>query len=354
MSADVDGFESTSEGDISPPLPAPIANSIPVAVSSSSTTAAPTAVTTNNTNNNTIPSISPSQTHRPQSTQTTHTSSTTASGSHLHSHPHSRNHSLGGTGTRSRPHPGSHSDHGPSTPRSLRRPSTSSSAAGEDPEANAAALRGEIVGSSRLSMDASATHPDVPPVPPLPKGVQGRPLSDVGHGGKDPLEGAAASGLPKEKERETSMPAIPAEAGEAAGVRKAKSKRSKAGSKKSSSASNNNNNKNGDDEEGRVRSVDIDKLLGSIDAITHKAPRKSSRLWENKGAGLSSRGTSIRGGKSQLISSSSSASPAIGTAERDRERQSDFTSIFEGLDNPETNSSEEKGLGSGLGLIGEK
>lgn len=348
MSGDVDGFESASEGDLSRPLPAPIPNSIPVATSTFSATAAPTATaTTTNTNANTnaVPAISPSHTNRPHSTQTTHTTSTTTSASHPHSHTHSRNASLGGTGTRSRPHSGSHSDHGPSTPRSLRRPSTSSSAAGEDPEANAAALRGEIVGTSRLSMDGSATHPDVPPVPPLPKGVQGRPLSGVSHGGKDPLESAAASSLP----REMPPPPIPAEAGGGDGVRKGKTKRSKAGSKKSASIPNDNND--GDDGEGRVRSVDIDKLLGSIDAITHKAPRKSSRLWENKGQGLNSRGTSIGGGSSRQTSS---AGLVIGAGEKDTERQSDFASIFEGLDDPNTNSGEEKGSGPGLGLMGEK
>ena len=354
MSGDVDGFESASEGDVSQPLPAPIPESIPVA-NSSSTAAAPIAVTTNSTNTSTIPSMSPSQTHRPHSTQTTHTTSTTASASHPHSHTHSRNPSTGGTGTRSRPHSGSHSDHGPSTPRSLRRPSTSSSAAGEDPEANAAALRGEIVGTSRLSVDGSATHPDVPPVPPLPKGVQGRPLSGVSHGGKDPLESAAASGVPREKEREMPPPPLPAEASAGDGVRRGKSKRSNAGSKKSSTPHNNNNNDGGNDDEegGRVRSVDIDKLLGSIDAITHKAPRKSSRLWENKGSGLSSRGTSIRGERSRLTSSSAGPS-VMGAGEKDRERSSDFASIFEGLDDTHANSGEGTGSASGLGLMGER
>lgn len=81
---------------------------------------------------------------------------------------HSRNTSS--TRPRSRPHSG-YSE--PATPRSLRRPSTSSSAANEDPEVNAAALRGEL---PRLSTDV----PDeVPPVPPLPAGVAPalRPLS---------------------------------------------------------------------------------------------------------------------------------------------------------------------------------
>lgn len=76
---------------------------------------------------------------------------------------------------RSRPQSGvTDTDKPPSTPRSLRRPSTSSS--GEDPNANAAALRGEIV-YPRLSSEVG--EDEVPPVPPLPAGVtpSPRPLS---------------------------------------------------------------------------------------------------------------------------------------------------------------------------------
>ena len=76
---------------------------------------------------------------------------------------------------RSRPQSGvTDTDKPPSTPRSLRRPSTSSS--GEDPMANAAALRGEIV-YTRLSSEEG--RDEVPPVPPLPAGVTPapRPLS---------------------------------------------------------------------------------------------------------------------------------------------------------------------------------
>ena len=72
---------------------------------------------------------------------------------------------------RSRPQSGvTDADKPPSTPRSLRRPSTSSS--GEDPMANAAALRGEIV-YPRLSSEV--TEDEVPPVPPLPAGVTPAP-----------------------------------------------------------------------------------------------------------------------------------------------------------------------------------
>lgn len=77
--------------------------------------------------------------------------------------------------TRSRPQSGiTDPDKPSSTPRSLRRPSTSSSH--EDPTANAAALRGEIV-HPRLS--GEIVDDEVPPVPPLPAGVtpSPRPLS---------------------------------------------------------------------------------------------------------------------------------------------------------------------------------
>ncbi|KAL9102630.1 MAG: hypothetical protein Q9163_002245 [Psora crenata] len=94
-------------------------------------------------------------------TTSTHTTST--SHSRNPSSVHARSHRQSGDSDPAKP----------STPRSLRRPSTSSSAAGEDPDLNAAALRGEI---HRLSAD----FPDeVPPVPPLPAGVAPapRPLS---------------------------------------------------------------------------------------------------------------------------------------------------------------------------------
>ena len=80
------------------------------------------------------------------------------------------------THPRSRPQSGEISPGKSSTPRSLRRPSTSSS--GEDPTANAAALRGEIV-HPRLSGE-DFLEDEVPPVPPLPANVTAfpnRPLS---------------------------------------------------------------------------------------------------------------------------------------------------------------------------------
>ncbi|KAL9124261.1 MAG: hypothetical protein Q9217_006394 [Psora testacea] len=125
-----EGFESASEGDQSRPVSLPISQPL--------TETAPKPVTIS-----------------------THTTSTT----------HSRNPSS--IHARSRPQSGDSDPTKPSTPRSLRRPSTSSSAAGEDPDLNAAALRGEM---PRLSAEYSD---EVPPVPPLPAGVAPapRPLS---------------------------------------------------------------------------------------------------------------------------------------------------------------------------------
>lgn len=132
--ASADGFDSASEGDLSRTLPP--ATSDPSAESSKP----PTWIPTSN-----------------------HTASSTHSRTTSYSHP------------RSRPQSGvTDPDKPPSTPRSLRRPSTSSS--GEDPTVNAAALRGEIV-HPRLS--GEVVEDEVPPVPPLPAGVtpSPRPLS---------------------------------------------------------------------------------------------------------------------------------------------------------------------------------
>ena len=130
-----DGFESASEGDLSRSIPPPAPN--PLAETTRSNPPAP-----------------------------------------LSSHPASSTHSRTSwvTHPRSRPHSGELSPGKPSTPRSLRRPSTSSS--GEDPNANAAALRGEIV-HPRLSGE-EFVEDEVPPVPPLPPNVTAlpnRPLS---------------------------------------------------------------------------------------------------------------------------------------------------------------------------------
>lgn len=173
-----EGFESASEGDLSRPMPPPAPNPL-----------------------NDAP--------MPRTTRTSvHTTSSTPS----------RNPSS--TRPRSRPQSGIDDPSKPSTPRSLRRPSTSSSAA-EDPDLNAAALRGEL---PRLS---SEIEDGVPPVPPLPAGVSPapRPLSGVQIGGQPVFDKTAGGG---QVERE--------------------SKRASTGTH-------------------RKRGVDVSALLGSIDAV---------------------------------------------------------------------------------------
>ena len=147
--------------------------------------------------------------------------------------PHSRNTSS--THPRSRPHSG-YSE--PATPRSLRRPSTSSSAANEDPEANAAALRGEL---PRLSTDVPE---EVPPVPPLPAGVAPapRPLSSSAAGIGGPLQLPSLEKLDKNFRRSS----------EDGAVLKSGENRERL---RFSAAS------------GRKRGVDVKALLGSIDAV---------------------------------------------------------------------------------------
>ena len=179
-----EGFESASEGDLSRTLPAPAPN--PLAETSASNPPAPVS-------------------------------------NHAASSTHSRTSWV--TNPRSRPQSGEMSPGKPSTPRSLRRPSTSSS--GEDPTANAAALRGEIV-HPRLSGE-EFVEDEVPPVPPLPANVTAfpnRPLST----GNPPVQ-------PQQPHQHTGP--IPNEV-----------KQSKHASM------------------GRKRGVDVNALLGSIDAVS--------------------------------------------------------------------------------------
>ncbi len=179
-----EGFESASEGDLSHPLPPPAPN--PLADNTPSHPPAPIS---------------------------NHAASSTHSRTSWVTHP------------RSRPQSGEMSPGKPSTPRSLRRPSTSSS--GEDPNANAAALRGEIV-HPRLSGE-EFVEDEVPPVPPLPANVTAfppRPLSI----GNPPLQ--------PQQQHQHSEP-LPNEV------------------KQSKHAS-----------VGRKRGVDVSALLGSIDAVS--------------------------------------------------------------------------------------
>ena len=194
-----EGFESVDEGEHShaqsPPVPNPL---------------------TENHVKETAPSVPPNKS-TPSSTG------------------HSRNTSS--THPRSRPHSG-YSE--PATPRSLRRPSTSSSAANEDPEVNAAALRGEL---PRLSSDVSD---EVPPVPPLPAGVAPvpRPLS----GGALPTGGPLS--LP-------SLDKLDKGTARSSEENKVLEEREKERHPRRSS---------------RNRGLDVKALLGSIDAIAGEKP----------------------------------------------------------------------------------
>ncbi|KAL8878819.1 MAG: hypothetical protein Q9198_003449 [Flavoplaca austrocitrina] len=131
-----EGFESASEGDLSRPLPHPIPN--PLAENP--------------------PSPTPAQARRPN---TYHAITPT------HSRPQTAN---------SRAHSQkreSHDSHPQPSPKSpsrsgVLRPSTSSSSATEDPTANAMALRGEVVPPTVIGDPADQ---EVPPVPPLPASV---------------------------------------------------------------------------------------------------------------------------------------------------------------------------------------
>lgn len=178
-----EGFESASEGDISRPLPP-----------------AP----------NTLAETTPSNPPAPNSN---HAASSTHSRTSWVTHP------------RSRPQSGEMSPGKPSTPRSLRRPSTSSS--GEDPNANAAALRGEIV-HPRLSGE-EFVEDEVPPVPPLPANVTALPTRPLSVG-NPPMQ-------PQQQHQYTEP--MPNEV------------------KQSKHAS-----------IGRKKGVDVNALLGSIDAVS--------------------------------------------------------------------------------------
>ena len=227
-----EGFESASEGDLSRPLPPLIPNPVNEEEAGTATAA-------------TKPKPAPAPIAIPAAKSPTLTSN------------HSRNTSS--THPRSRPHSG-YSE--PATPRSLRRPSTSSSAANEDPEVNAAALRGEL--PSRLSGEFDN---EVPPVPPLPAGVSPapRPLSAFGSsaaaatGGSGSTPAGAASPALKATKLDNGTATAPGEVGDKDREKGRDSKRSSRGS--------------GTKKRG---GVDVSALLGSIDAVADDRGSRSS------------------------------------------------------------------------------
>ncbi|KAL8705603.1 MAG: hypothetical protein Q9201_001290 [Fulgogasparrea decipioides] len=134
-----EGFESASEGDLSQPLPPPIPNPLTEKIPHSPSKGS-------NSGGRRSPPVTATPTHsRP------HTAN-------------SRTHSFRRDSSDHHPYP---SPKSPSRAGNLR-PSTSSSSATEDPMANAMALRGEVVPSNVMGDSADE---EVPPVPPLPAGV---------------------------------------------------------------------------------------------------------------------------------------------------------------------------------------
>ncbi|KAL9583048.1 MAG: hypothetical protein Q9203_005244 [Teloschistes exilis] len=141
-----EGFESASEGDPShsPPSVAP-------------TPSAAEQISNKPTNHTTTTTTTTTTGHRGTPINVTPT----------HSRPHtanSRTHSYRRDSSEPHPYP---SPKSPGRTGTLR-PSTSSSSATEDPTANAMALRGEVVPSAVMG---DSGDEEVPPVPPLPAGV---------------------------------------------------------------------------------------------------------------------------------------------------------------------------------------
>ena len=208
--ADAEGFESASEGDLSQPIPPPVPAPIP-------DTFKPTI--------NDAPSASrPTSFSRPRTPASRPTSS-------RDSDPHK-----------------------PSTPRSVVRPSSSSSSANEDPTANAAALRGDPVGSA---MDQP--EEEVPPVPPLPASVALQKQQNVGIG-------AARTDIPRSDLAtmrgeifQTAFSEIPSK------TIGPDARPSTAGSELGNRAKH--GGRGGSLSRKKKRGVDVEALLGSIDAV---------------------------------------------------------------------------------------
>ncbi|KAI4126130.1 MAG: hypothetical protein LQ338_003900 [Usnochroma carphineum] len=135
-----EGFESASEGDHSRPLPPPISDP--------------------------LSEKPPSSPQKPAGSMGASASDSSTAPTHARPHTaNSRTQSFKGNSNDPQPHP---SPKSPSRSGGTLRPSTSSSSANEDPAANAMALRGEVVPSTVIGDTADE---GVPPVPPLPAGV---------------------------------------------------------------------------------------------------------------------------------------------------------------------------------------
>ncbi|KAL8924817.1 MAG: hypothetical protein Q9172_002532 [Xanthocarpia lactea] len=237
-----EGFESASEGDHSRPQPGHLPN--PLAAN---------------------PPLS-NQIQASQASRPTKYNAVTPT----HSRPHtanSRTHSFKRDSNDSHPQP---SPKSPSRSGVLR-PSTSSSSATEDPTANAMALRGEVVPPTVIG---DSTNQEVPPVPPLPAGVAMQKNVGVensfayrsnNHASPPLAPQAASKPLSSGKDTRTDVrDTLQVEPGDV-GDRKRDS--SGAGSLRGSSIVTG----TGRDSlriSKKKRGVDVEKLLGSIDAVT--------------------------------------------------------------------------------------
>ncbi|KAL8701439.1 MAG: hypothetical protein Q9224_000509 [Gallowayella concinna] len=233
-------FDSASEGDLSRPLPTPIPNPLAENPPSSRHTQA-----------------------SPGARSTKHTITTPAQ-----SRPHtatSRSHSFKRDSNDLHPQP---SPKSPSRSGVLR-PSTSSSSATEDATANAMALRGEVVPPTVIG---DSTDQEVPPVPPLPAGValqknlgveNSFALRSNSHTAALPPAQAAALPSSPGKEMKADIDSLklgPDDAGgrkrDSSGTGSLRENSSTIGSGRGSLTISK-----------RKRGVDVEKLLGSIDAV---------------------------------------------------------------------------------------
>ncbi|KAL9579989.1 MAG: hypothetical protein Q9212_004766 [Teloschistes hypoglaucus] len=232
-----EGFESASEGDPShaPPSVAP------------------------------IPSAGEQASNKPTNNHiTTAHRGTPITVTPTHSRPHtanSRTHSYHRDSSEPHPHP---SPKSPGRTGTLR-PSTSSSSATEDPTANAMALRGEVVPSAVMG---DSGDEEVPPVPPLPAGVTAQ-KSVVG------VENSAA--VAKNSTMTVAAPSSHASAPQAPIVPSSKTGEnarygdtangSGAGSLRGSVTTSGGGGGGSLRISKKKRGVDVEKLLGSIDAV---------------------------------------------------------------------------------------
>ncbi|KAL8820547.1 MAG: hypothetical protein Q9223_001258 [Gallowayella weberi] len=235
-----EGFESASEGDLSRPLPTPIPNPL---------------------------AENPPFVRHPQAGQgaiSTKNPITTPA----HSRPHtatSRSHSFKRDSNDLHPQP---SPKSPSRSGVLR-PSTSSSSATEDPTANAMALRGEVVPPTVIG---DSTDQEVPPVPPLPASVAKQrnfgmensfALRSNSHTAPLPPAQAAVLHVPPGKETKADTDSMKVGQDDAlvrkrdsSGTGSLRETNSTIGSGRGSLRISKRN-----------RGVDVEKLLGSIDAV---------------------------------------------------------------------------------------